>query len=314
MTKPFTPEQVRGAARRVLAAQLLQWRISELQERLDATEGESFFESHSASYYIFLQTARRVAASDSVVLLRGESGTGKTVLARWMRLHSKRADRPFVTVHCPMLVSDLMSSTLFGHRKGAFTRAVSDAIGKVEAAEGGTLFLDEVADLTLDAQARLLRFLHDRTYERLGEAKERPADVLALRLRLAKAEADLRVEQRKAYPEVTQTVGYTRQFQEQAIGFPDVNAWGVGIDVSVPLFDRNQGNRAKARSVQRQTHLNLCTCVDGHRGRGGASLHRWRACRGPLAIQESRALDHLCRLAKGSDRGGLRREATAQDA
>ncbi|MCS6925154.1 MAG: sigma-54 dependent transcriptional regulator [Candidatus Binatia bacterium] len=177
LPKPFTPEQVRGAARRVLTAQLLQRRISELQERLDATEGESFFESHSATYHTFLQTARRVAASDSVVLLRGESGTGKTVLARWMRLHSKRADRPFVTVHCPMLVSDLMSSTLFGHRKGAFTGAVSDAIGKVEAAEGGTLFLDEVADLTPDAQARLLRFLHDRTYERLGEAKERRADV-----------------------------------------------------------------------------------------------------------------------------------------
>ena len=111
------------------------------------------------------------------MLLRGESGTGKTVLARWMRLHSKRADRPFVTVHCPMLASDLMSSTLFGHRKGAFTGAVSDAVGKVEAAEGGTLFLDEVADLTPDAQARLLRFLHDRTYERLGEVKERKADV-----------------------------------------------------------------------------------------------------------------------------------------
>jgi two-component system, NtrC family, response regulator AlgB len=161
----------------VVAAQVLQRQIAELRDRLDETEGESFFETQSPSYHAFLQTALRVAASDSVVLLRGESGTGKTVLARWMRLHSKRADRPFVTVHCPMLMSDLMSSTLFGHRKGAFTGAVSDAVGKVEAAEGGTLFLDEVADLTADAQARLLRFLHDRTYERLGEVKERKADV-----------------------------------------------------------------------------------------------------------------------------------------
>jgi NtrC-family two-component system response regulator AlgB len=177
LPKPFTPEQVRSAARRVVAAQVLQRQISELQERLDETEGESFFETQSSSYYAFLQTALRVAASDSVVLLRGESGTGKTVLARWLRLHSKRADRPFVTVHCPMLASELMSSTLFGHRRGAFTGAVSDAVGKVEAAEGGTLFLDEVADLTPDAQARLLRFLHDRTYERLGEVKERKADV-----------------------------------------------------------------------------------------------------------------------------------------
>jgi len=177
LPKPFTPEQVRHAARRVVAAQVLQRQVSELQDRLDQTEGESFFETQSPSYRAFLQTVLRAAASDSVVLLQGESGTGKTVLARWMRLHSKRAERPFVTVHCPMLSSDLMSSTLFGHRRGAFTGAVSDAIGKVEAAEGGTLFLDEVADLTPDAQARLLRFLHDRSYERLGEAKERKAEV-----------------------------------------------------------------------------------------------------------------------------------------
>src|SRR6202042_3499548 len=85
--------------------------------------------------------------------------------------------RPFVTVHCPMLSGDLMSSALFGHRKGAFTGATADTIGKVEEAEGGPLFLDEAADLTADAQARLLRFLNDRTYERLGEAKERRADV-----------------------------------------------------------------------------------------------------------------------------------------
>ncbi len=177
LPKPFTPEQVRHAARRVVAAQVLQRQISELQDRLDQTEEESFFETQSPSYRAFLQTVLRAAASDSVVLLQGESGTGKTVLARWMRLHSKRTDCPFVTVHCPMLSSDLMSSSLFGHRKGAFTGAVSDAVGKVEAAEGGTLFLDEVADLTPDAQARLLRFLHDRSYDRLGEAKERKANV-----------------------------------------------------------------------------------------------------------------------------------------
>jgi NtrC-family two-component system response regulator AlgB len=127
-----------------------------------------------------LQTAQRVAAADSVVLLRGESGTGKNVLARWLGGHSRRADRPFVTVHCPMLSSELMSSTLFGHRKGAFTGAVADAVGKVEEAEGGTLFLDEAGDLTADAQARLLRFLNDRTYERLGEAREGRADVRIL--------------------------------------------------------------------------------------------------------------------------------------
>ncbi len=177
LPKPFTPEQVRHAARRVVAANVLRRQVSELQERLDESEGEATFETRSPGYAAFLQTASRAAASESVILLRGESGTGKTVLARWIRRHSKRADRPFVTVHCPMLSSDLMSSTLFGHKKGAFTGAIADTVGKVEVAEGGTLFLDEVADLSADAQARMLRFLHDRHYERLGETTERKADV-----------------------------------------------------------------------------------------------------------------------------------------
>jgi NtrC-family two-component system response regulator AlgB len=177
LPKPFTPEQVRHAAQRVVSANALRGQISELQDRLEETEGEATFESRSPIYNALLQTAARAAASDSVVLLQGESGTGKTVLARWIRQHSKRSRSPFVTVHCPMLSSELMSSTLFGHKKGAFTGAVSDAGGKVEAAEGGSLFLDEVSDLSADAQARLLRFLHDRRFERLGDPAERKADV-----------------------------------------------------------------------------------------------------------------------------------------
>jgi NtrC-family two-component system response regulator AlgB len=177
LPKPFTPDQIRHAARRVVTANLLRRQLSELQDQLDQTQDELTFETQSPTFAAFLEMAARAAASDSAVLLRGESGTGKTVLARWMRAHSRRADRPFVTVHCPMLSSDLMSSTLFGHRKGAFTGAVADSVGKVEAAEGGTLFLDEIADLSGDAQARMLRFLHDRSFERLGEARERQADV-----------------------------------------------------------------------------------------------------------------------------------------
>jgi two-component system, NtrC family, response regulator AlgB len=177
LPKPFTPEQVRNAARRVVAANVLQRQISELRDRIDERDILEVFETNSPAQQAFLSMARRVAATDSVVLLRGESGTGKNVLARWMRAQSKRADRPFVTAHCPMLSGDLMASALFGHRKGAFTGAVADTVGKVEEAEGGTLFLDEVGDLTPDAQSRLLRFLNDRTYERLGDPKERRADV-----------------------------------------------------------------------------------------------------------------------------------------
>ncbi|HUE38652.1 MAG TPA: sigma-54 dependent transcriptional regulator [Candidatus Binatia bacterium] len=191
LPKPFTPAQVRNAARRIVAANVLQRQISELRDRIDERDSLEVFETKSPVQQAFLSTARRVAATDSVVLLRGESGTGKNVLARWMRAHSKRADRPFVTAHCPMLSGDLMTSALFGHRKGAFTGAVADTLGKVEEAEGGTLFLDEVGDLTPDAQSRLLRFLNDRTYERLGDPKERRSDVRIIAATNRRLEADV---------------------------------------------------------------------------------------------------------------------------
>ncbi len=177
LPKPFTPEQVRSAARRVVEASILKRQVRELQGRLDEAEGELTFETISPSYATFLETLARAADSEAVVMLRGESGTGKTALARWIHRHSGRSQGPFVTVHCPLLSNDLMSSVLFGHCVGAFTGAVSDTVGKVEEAAGGSLFLDEIGDLTADAQTRLLRFLHDRSYERVGDPRERCADV-----------------------------------------------------------------------------------------------------------------------------------------
>ena len=177
LPKPFTPEQVRHAARRVVEAKLLRRQVDEMRERLAQTDVEGSFQWSTPVYRDLLETAARVAAADCVVLLRGESGTGKNVLARWIRDRSPRAAAPFAIVDCPALSSELMSSTLFGHRKGAFTGAIADSGGKVQEAETGTLLLDEVGDLSADAQARLLRFLNDRSYERLGEAKERTADV-----------------------------------------------------------------------------------------------------------------------------------------
>lgn len=192
LPKPFSPDQVRLTAKRVMSNRSLQSQVAELQSRVSENQAEDYFETRSLSYRAFLETAAKVAASDAVVLLRGESGTGKNVLARWLRSRSKRSDQPFVTVHCPMLAGDLLTSALFGHRKGAFTGAVADAAGKVEEAEFGTLFLDEVADLTTDAQSRLLRFLNDRTYERLGDTKERKADVRLIAATNRPIEADIR--------------------------------------------------------------------------------------------------------------------------
>src|SRR5262249_54454150 len=127
-----------------------------------------------------LDVAFRVAPSEATVLLRGESGTGKGVLARAIHDRSPRAAGPFVTVHCPSLSADLLESELFGHARGAFTGAVQETDGKVAAAEGGTLLLDEVGDLPLALQPKLLRLLQDRTYERVGETRTRVADVRIL--------------------------------------------------------------------------------------------------------------------------------------
>jgi NtrC-family two-component system response regulator AlgB len=118
-----------------------------------------------------------VAPADAPVLLRGENGTGKGVLARAIHAWSRRAVGPFVTVSCPSLSAELLESNLFGHVKGAFTGAIRDVVGKVAAAEGGTLFLDEIGELPPVLQPKLLRFLQEKKYERVGEVKTRTADV-----------------------------------------------------------------------------------------------------------------------------------------
>jgi len=119
----------------------------------------------------------RAAKADVPLLLRGESGTGKGMLARALHRQSERAPEPFVTINCPSLSDELLMSDLFGHVKGAFTGAHRDQIGKIEAADGGTVFLDEMGDLSATVQAKLLRFLQDHTYERLGTTNQRLADV-----------------------------------------------------------------------------------------------------------------------------------------
>jgi NtrC-family two-component system response regulator AlgB len=124
-----------------------------------------------------LAAAYRAAASEATILLRGESGTGKGVVARAIHAHSPRAGGPFLTVACPSLSAQLLESELFGHVRGAFTDAVRDREGKVAAAEAGTLFLDEVGDLPLALQPKLLRLLQEKHYERVGEAETRVGDV-----------------------------------------------------------------------------------------------------------------------------------------
>jgi len=123
------------------------------------------------------QLARRAAATELSVLVLGETGTGKELVARTIHAQSSRASAPFLAVNCGALRADLALSQLFGHRKGAFTGAHADGVGLVEAAHGGTLFLDEVGELPHDVQVTLLRFLESGEYLRLGETQVRRADV-----------------------------------------------------------------------------------------------------------------------------------------
>jgi NtrC-family two-component system response regulator AlgB len=124
-----------------------------------------------------MDTLLRAAKTPASILLLGESGTGKSVVARAVHQRSHLSDKPFVTVSCPSLSRELLESELFGHVKGAFTGALRDHWGKVKAAAGGTLFLDEIGDLPIEIQPKLLRLLQEREYERVGENVTRQAEV-----------------------------------------------------------------------------------------------------------------------------------------
>lgn len=180
LPKPFSPAQVRLAVQKVTRLYALEGEVEALREDLKQSRPNIHLESQNTTMQHTLDTLRQVAESDASVLLRGESGTGKTVLARTVHQWSARADRPFAVVHAPSLPSELFESELFGHKKGAFTGATESNPGRVAQAEGGTLFLDEVGDLPLKLQPKLLRFIQDHEYERVGDPETRRADVRIL--------------------------------------------------------------------------------------------------------------------------------------
>lgn len=177
LSKPFDPAQIRHVVQRVLEVRQLEREVVDLRARLGEAVPEAELATRCAAMRSALEILRRAAPSDAAVLLRGESGTGKGVLARALHAMSPRAAAPFVVVNCPTLSEDLLASELFGHARGAFTGALRDQPGRVEAAQGGTVFLDEISEIPVSLQAKLLRFLQDRQFERLGETRTRTADV-----------------------------------------------------------------------------------------------------------------------------------------
>jgi two-component system response regulator HydG len=172
LIKPFSLDELRLRVRRLADARANVARSAKLLERLTPS-----LVAESPTMARVLQIARQVASSDASVLLLGESGTGKSQLARFIHYEGRRAAGPLVEVHCAALPETLLESELFGHEKGAFTGAALKKPGHLAAADGGTLFLDEIGEISPATQVKLLRFLQDREFVPLGSVEPRKVDV-----------------------------------------------------------------------------------------------------------------------------------------
>ena len=177
LEKPWENARVRSLVSTHLALADARSRVRSLEDAARSGEHEDdepVF--RSSAMREVLDVAARVAASDVPLLLTGESGTGKGLIARWIHRHSPRRDGPFVSVNLGGLAETLFESELFGHVKGAFTDARTDRVGRIESARGGTLFLDEIANIPPAQQARLLHVLEEGVFARVGETVSRPTD------------------------------------------------------------------------------------------------------------------------------------------
>lgn len=180
LPKPFDPEELRLAVMRNLKAKKLAIENIYLKEELRRKEGIVDVIGKSRAMQMILERARKVAATDSTVLITGESGTGKGLLAKYIHQVSPRKEHPFVQVDCSTLVPSLFESELFGHVKGAFTGAAVNKIGKFELANEGTLFLDEIANIDLDLQAKLLKVVEEKEITKVGSNRLMKVDVRIL--------------------------------------------------------------------------------------------------------------------------------------
>jgi DNA-binding NtrC family response regulator len=177
LTKPFRPEDLVRAVTRARQLSRAARENATLRHSVCDAGASADLAGSSAAMAQVRATITRIAPSGEAVLLTGESGTGKTRAARAIHLASRRAAGPFISVSCPSLPRELLESEMFGHERGAFSGAHQRRLGRVELAEGGTLFLDEIGELPLELQPKLLTFLQDRSFFRIGGEKAGHADV-----------------------------------------------------------------------------------------------------------------------------------------
>ena len=177
INKPFNLDEMAIVIRKALETSDLRREVVQLRSEHKKL-GPPKILGNSKHMRNVLDMMAKVAKSDaSTVLVQGESGTGKELVAKWIHYESARAEKPFVAINCAAVPATLLESELFGHEKGAFTDAKTSKKGLFELADGGTVFLDEIGDMEVGMQAKLLRFLEDRTFRRIGGAKVIPVDV-----------------------------------------------------------------------------------------------------------------------------------------
>src|SRR5688572_17337929 len=175
ITRPFNPDHIEIIVRRAIERQTLKREVEVLSEEM--RDRYRLIVGESPKMKLAVEMARKAAASNTTVLLLGESGTGKELFARFIHNHSERVNRPFIAINSVGLSKELLESDLFGHEQGAFTGAHKVKKGKVELANGGTIFFDEIGDITREMQAKLLRFLQEREFERVGGVAPISVDV-----------------------------------------------------------------------------------------------------------------------------------------
>ncbi len=191
--KPFDNDELRLVVRRALERTRLEREHRLLLERIDREFGFSTLVGSGPAMKKVFETIRKVADTDLTVLVRGESGTGKELVAQALHQESARKSRPFVAVNCAAISRELVESELFGHEKGAFTGATARRVGRFEAAHSGSIFLDEIGDMPLETQAKVLRVLEERTFERVGGGRPIDVDVRVI----AATHRDLETEVRR---------------------------------------------------------------------------------------------------------------------
>jgi len=177
ITKPFDIDELRLIVSRALSTKSLKEENKRLWEEIDRTFGFENIIGKSKGMKEIFKVVRQIAESKSTVLIMGESGTGKELISRAIHYHSNRKNCPFITINCAAIPETLIESELFGHERGAFTNAIEKKLGRFEVAHQGTLFLDEIGELSLTTQAKILRFLEEREFNRVGGSKTIKVDV-----------------------------------------------------------------------------------------------------------------------------------------